>query len=235
MNRQTIFSGLLLGTAALIYSQLNDFPAVQETLRDWSEQLVRFLTNYGLLGAFLNSFISNASLGMPIPYTPFFLFLASQAQSTAFLITLIVVSAVGCTLGEIVSFYVGRGVSTALLKENRTAAFIREVAEKRPKLISLCLFLGAATPFPDDLIVIPLGLMNYPARLMVLPIFLGKALFLGVMAYLGRYAYITAADYMDLGGIDPTIVVVGVIALVLFMIYWGKRGAEKKSGQDLQD
>jgi membrane protein YqaA with SNARE-associated domain len=222
MNRQTIFSGLLIGMAALIYSQLNDFPAVQETLRHWSGQLISFLTSYGLLGAFLNSFISNASLGMPIPYTPFFIFLVSQAKSTMFLITLIIISAIGCTLGEIVSFYIGRGVSTAFFKENKTAAFINNVAEKRPKLISLCLFLGAATPFPDDLIVIPLGLMNYPAVRMIVPIFLGKATFLGVMAYLSHYAYLTAADYVSLSGIDPTIFVLVVIVVMIFMVYRGK-------------
>jgi membrane protein YqaA with SNARE-associated domain len=226
MNRQTIFSCLLLGAATLIYSRMSALPAVQETLLDWSKQLVNFLTHYGLLGAFLNSFISNASLGMPIPYTPFFIFLVSQAKNSAFLVTLIAVSAIGCTMGEIVSFYVGRGVSTALFKENRTAAFIKETAEKRPKLISLCIFLGAATPFPDDLIVIPLGLMNYPVKRMILPILVGKATFLGVIAYLSHYAYLTAADYVDLGGIDPSIFVVGVILLVVFMVYWGKRRAE---------
>jgi uncharacterized membrane protein YdjX (TVP38/TMEM64 family) len=235
MNRQTVFSCLLIGAATLVYSRLNALPAVQETLLNWNEQLTSFLINYGLLGAFLNSFISNASLGMPIPYTPFFIFLVSQAKSTAFLITLIAVSAIGCTMGEVVSFYVGRGVSTALFKESRTAAFIKQVADKRPKLISLCIFLGAATPFPDDLIVIPLGLMNYPVKRMILPILLGKATFLGVMAYLSHYAYLTAADYVGLGGINPSIFVLGVILLVVFMVYWGRRRPDKTNRQDLQD
>lgn len=235
MNRQIILAGVLIGAAVLAYTQMDSFPAVQEELQAWGEQLTNFLHNYGLLGAFLNSFISNASLGMPIPYTPLFLLLASQAQSNVFLITLIVISAIGCTLGEVVSYYIGRGVSTAILKENRTAAFMKQVVEERPRLIWLCVFFGAATPFPDDLIVIPLGLMNYPVKWMVLPILLGKAVFLGVVAFLSRYAFLAAADYVDWGEIDPAVFLVVVVIIALFILYRAARQTEKKRGQDLQD
>jgi membrane protein YqaA with SNARE-associated domain len=222
MNRQTLFSGLLMAAATFIYTQVNTVPAVHETLLHWNQQLLSFLTTYGLLGAFLNSFISNASLAIPIPYSPLFIFLAGQAKSTTFLLALIAVGAIGSTLGEIVSFYVGRGVSLALFKESRTAAFIKQAVEKRPRLTTLYIFLAAATPFPDDFVVIPLGLMNYPVKRMILPILAGKATFLGVMVYLSHYAYLTASNYVSLGGIDPSILLLLLTLYLIFMVYQAK-------------
>jgi hypothetical protein len=67
--------------------------------------------------------------------------------------------------------------------------------------------------------------MNYPVKRMIVPILLGKATFLGVMAYLSHYAYLTAADYVGVGGIDPSILVLLVILVVVFMVYWGRRRA----------
>lgn len=222
MNRQTVVSCLLMGMAALIYTQIDSLPAVHETLQHWNEQLVSWLTNYGLLGAFISSFISNASLGIPIPYSPLFMFLATQAKSPAFLIALTIVGATGSAIGEVVSFYVGRGVSQAVFKDNRTAAFITRIVEKRPRLISLCLFLAAATPFPDDFVIIPLGLMNYAIKRMIIPILLGKTVFMAVLVYLSHYAYLTVANTPGFTGLDPSIFLLLILLCVIFVVYQAK-------------
>lgn len=231
LNRQNLISGLLMAAVAFIYTQLNHIPAVHQTLLHWNESLASSLINYGLLGAFLNSFISNASLGIPIPYSPLFIFLASQAKSTPFLIALALVGAVGSAIGEVVSFYVGRTVSGAIFKENRTAVFIRRIAEQRPRLIALCLFLAAATPFPDDFVIIPLGLMNYSVKRMFLPILAGKTVFLGVLVYLSRFAYLTVADSTSFNSLDPSTFLLIIVLFVIFVGYQakGKAAAVAKS------
>jgi membrane protein YqaA with SNARE-associated domain len=123
-----------------------------------------------------------------IPFAgPSNLFIASNAAllvdadplSIGFLVALGSTSAK--LIHYIVSFFVGEHLSQERKKRLDVAAV------KLRRWASLALFIAAATPIPDEPVIIPLGLMRYNPLKFMLPFFAGK-LFVGVLgAYLGGF------------------------------------------------
>jgi membrane protein DedA with SNARE-associated domain len=78
-------------------------------------------------------------------------------------------------------------------------------------------FIVAATPIPDDPVVIPLGMMKYGAVKFFVPYFLGKVTLTTAGAYLARYSAVTitelfgAPEYLVLGAVLSIVVVVVLV------------------------
>jgi membrane protein DedA with SNARE-associated domain len=136
-----------------------------------------------LLGVLLGSFILNL-----IPFAgPSNLLIASNAAllvntdpfTLGFLVAFGSVSAK--FIHYVVTFFVG-----GLLSEKRRKR-LNEVNLKVGKWAFLALFIVSATPFPDEPVIIPLGLMKYNPAKFCLAIFLGKILITTLGAYLGQF------------------------------------------------
>lgn len=82
----------------------------------------------------------------------------------------------------LVMFFIGKHVS----KERRKR--LDENSEEIKKWAIPALFIVAATPLPDEPVVIPLGLLKYNPGKLFLAYFAGKLLIGVVGAYLGIYA-----------------------------------------------
>jgi membrane protein DedA with SNARE-associated domain len=163
---------------------------------------------YELLTILLTSFLLNI-----IPFaSPSNLLIASNAA--------MIVEAEPLTVG----FLVALGSTSAKLIHYTVTFFVRGfIGEKRRERIDasglkfkrwafLALFVVAATPLPDEPVVIPLGLMKYNPAKFCLAFFAGKLLITVIGAYLG-----TLSQALLLPFISQEILIVASIVLTILV------------------
>ncbi len=179
------------------------------------------VVQYGYLGIFIVSLVSNGSIILPVPY----LFVIYGLGTTnLFNPILVAVSAgVGATFGELTLYFL-----SALGRYKLPEAY-RARAEKLKVLIDrygpFIIFIFALTPLPDDLIYPILGVVRYSLVKTFISCFLGKAL-LALFIYL---AGIYSAGFVSvfLGGesilANVVAVVLGILlAIILLRVEWEK-------------
>ncbi|MFW9887450.1 MAG: YqaA family protein [Candidatus Thorarchaeota archaeon] len=193
-----------------------------QLIYDW---LVSISLLIGYPGAFVVSFLGNATILLPFPYigVPFVLGGLRDLMPDAFLFDpwlVGLVAGLGAALGEMVSYLVGYGGGT-LINENQRNGF-RNFIQKYPRVTPLALWFLAVTPIPDDVLLMPLGAAKYPMWRVFVPQLIGKTMFLTGIAWAGRIGM----DWISmlLGGPDlnnaftKSIEVIGLM-LVIVAIY----------------
>ena len=208
---------ILLTLISAAYLSIARIPAVRDGLVDFNERLIAVIVTYGLVGAFLNSVLANATLIIQIPYTPTFIFLASQTDSTSYLVALVVIGAISSTIGEVISYSIGHSVGTTIVKADRLTAIVHGIASKHPRLATMIILAFAATPLPDDLLIIPLGLAGYGARRIIVPTLIGKGLMFAAIVFFSN-ALSNSLD-ADLSIIDPSLFLL-VLLILLAVLAW---------------
>lgn len=139
---------------------------------------------YGYVGAFLVALAFNL-----IPFTsPSNMILAGVIMMLSSDMNVMVLSfsiAIGASIAKVVHYYVGF-FSRKLVNSKRV-----ERLDKYSRLLgkwgAVGAFIAAATPIPDDPVVIPLGLMKYSVTKFFLGYFAGKLLICIVGAESGIY------------------------------------------------
>lgn len=187
--------------------------------------LLEFSLLVGYQGALLVSFIGNATILFPFPYVGVPFILGGLRDSTIdtfifdpWLVGL--VSGVGAALGEMTGYLLGFAGGSLIREEQKTG--FRNFALQYPRLTPVILWFLAATPIPDDMLVVPLGAAKYPWWKVFFPQLIGKSMFLASIAWAGRAGLSWIGDLI--GGLDPTspftksVEVAGFI-LVVFAIY----------------
>jgi membrane protein DedA with SNARE-associated domain len=151
-----------------------------------------------------------------IPFAgPSNLFIASTATiglgNTDFASLLIIgiLVALGATLAKGIHYGVTFFVSGHLNEKRRTR--LDSDAQKIKKWAFMLLYLAAATPIPDEPIVIPLGLMKYSVTKFFLSYFLGKLTITVLGAFMGN-----KLGHVFSSWLSPEIMV--VISVVLTVI-----------------
>ncbi|NWF95181.1 MAG: hypothetical protein HXY34_03480 [Candidatus Thorarchaeota archaeon] len=190
--------------------------------------LLEFSLMSGYLGAAVISFFGNATVLFPFPYVgvPYILGGVRDPVTMQFVFDPMAIglaAGAGAVTGEMTGYllgYLGGEVSP------KSSAAVRSLMSSHPRLIPAVLFLLAATPIPDDMVVVPLGLAKYDWRRVLVPQLLGKCLFLTGVAWAGRISL----GWVDsiLCSLDPTnpvsrAVEVVAIALIVVVIYFGVR------------
>jgi membrane protein YqaA with SNARE-associated domain len=122
---------------------------------------------------------------------------------------------VGATLGKCVSYLIGRG-GFSLLGESRKKE-LQCLSSLLGKYGVIAVYIFAAFPLPDDIVVIPFGLMKYNFPKFLLALFLGK-LTLGVIV---AYASVFGWGILSwlVGGDNILLITAASIALMLLMIF----------------
>ncbi len=153
---------------------------------DLGELARRFWEAYSAipwLGAFIVSLLGNA-----IPYTtvPYLLWIALTAPEYRDPLTkaaVVVAAGVGAALGKMIVYSMGRAAHTVLpehVKEN-----MELFARLFEKWGFFAIFLFAASPLPDDILYIPLGVAGYNPLLFFVAVALGKIVITAVAVAFG--------------------------------------------------
>lgn len=153
------------------------------TFYDWLKEILQNIAvQYQFLGVFLISLLGSASIAFPVPYTLVILFLGMNRIVDP--LTLTVAGGLGSAFGQLSGYYVGYfGAKFVSVERRRKMEFLVKMFKKYG---SILVFLFALTPLPDDLIIIPLGVLRYSFISVFIPLFVGKLLMCFLLAYFGK-------------------------------------------------
>ena len=179
------------------------------------------INQYGYIGIFLISLISNGTIIFPIPYLIVVYSLGASHYLNPMLIA--VASGLGATLGELTLYFLsmmGRVVLPEKYKERIDLS--KRILKKYGAFL---IFIFAATPLPDDVIYPVLGIMKYNFIKLFFWCFLGKTVLSGIVVYAGFYSESYLSQFLGGESMVPSIiaVILGVIlAIVVLKIDWTK-------------
>ena len=164
----------------------------------------------------------------PVPYLFVVVFVATTFTGLS-LIQVATIGALGAAIGKFVIYSVGYGAGTALSGSRARFDSFRKLLGGSAFLAA---FIFAASPFPDDIIFIPLGIMRYSPTKTFISLFSGKFVLTLLVAYLAR----SSSGFLDilLGG-SPlaaavSVGVVVVIAIIMMRVDWEKVLARRHDG-----
>lgn len=147
--------------------------------------MIDFLIEYRYPGIFLISLISNSIPFVGIPYLNFLVLLSPfLGFYESFVIAFF--SAVGATLGKVVIYFIGRGISFTLSeKTKRNLEFFEKLFQRWG---FFAVFFFAASPLPDDVLYIPLGIARYRILHYFLAVLSGKVVVTTYVIFAGKFA-----------------------------------------------
>ncbi|MHA1963780.1 MAG: VTT domain-containing protein [Candidatus Thorarchaeota archaeon] len=182
-------------------------------------------TLLGYLGAFFVSVIGNATILVPFPYigVAFILGGLRDEITMAFVFDpwlIGIISGIGAMIGEMTGYFIGYG-GGKLIDKDQTSAF-KEFVDSHPRATPFVIWFLAATPIPDDVLVVPLGAARYSWWKVALAQLIGKTMFLMGISWSGRIGL----DFVGsiLGNTNPLsllsrVIEVSSVLLVILSIY----------------
>ena len=148
------------------------------------------LKNYGYLGAFLVSLISNTSIILPIPG----IIVLSALGATLNPVLVGLIGAVGGVIGEITGFgfgYSGRGVMRGSRLYIRAEKWMRRWG-------GWAVFVFAAVPLPVlDIAGVVAGVLGFPLRKFLLVVWVGKSLKYVALVSVGAWGWEVVLRYFS--------------------------------------
>ncbi|MEM2001576.1 MAG: VTT domain-containing protein [Candidatus Methanomethylicaceae archaeon] len=173
-----------------------------------------FILSYGYFGTFIISVLGNLVPFLPVPYlVP--IFLLSEVLEPFFVgITV----GIGASLGKCVSYAIGRG-GRAVLDEKKKKE-LECFGNLLGKYGAVAVYLFASLPLPDDIIVMPFGIIKYNFKRFFLALLLGKLTLGMLVAYTARYSFEYAKIFIGNGDPLPTIIVSVVFMLIMTWVIY---------------
>jgi membrane protein DedA with SNARE-associated domain len=143
-------------------------------------------------------------------------------------ILIAIVAGLGSVVGEFSGYLIGVGGRKVLSQRYQKKMDLMVRLFRR--FGSLVIFLFALTPLPDDLLFIPLGVINYSLVRAFIPAFIGKLCMSYIVAYGGRYSIQILQDIFGVEsdfisaiiGMVLAIVLLVVIFILMFKFNWEK-------------
>ena len=182
----------------------------------WMSNLV---ASYGYAGALIISIFGNFTIFFPVP----FVLTIYAFGATLNPLILGVVCGLGSTLGEFSAYLIGRGGRRVIDERYGDRLETAKLLVQRYGMSII--FLFAVLPLPDDLILIPLGMLRYDLKKAMIAMLLGKTIMCTAVAYAGRYSYAIIKDIFVssgiLGGLAST-VLLAIIVYAMIKIDWAK-------------
>jgi len=173
----------------------------------WMADIV---TQYGYAGAFLISIFGNFTIFFPVPFT--ITIYAFGATLNPLLLG--IVCGLGSTVGEFSAYLVGVGGRKVI--EGRFEERLESAKRLIQRYGAAIIFLFALLPLPDDVILIPLGVLRYDLKKALGAAFLGKVAMCTIVAYAGRFSYTFVKDIFESGGILGGVASVALLVIILF-------------------
>jgi len=176
-------------------------------------ELFPFTPEVGYLGLTIVSFFGSLIPFVPIPS---FVLVATMAVGEQFDIhVLVLIAALTSTAAKQIIFYVSYGGRKIISEKTKKRMLPFQKLVKRYG--GSAAFVAAATPIPDDLVYIPLGLAKYNPKRFFVATLLGKFVLYYVIVLISHYMGLSLLEPVLQGIDDPLPVYIGIIALGVAM------------------
>jgi len=176
-------------------------------------ELFPFTPEVGYLGLAIVSFFGSLIPFVPIPS---FVLVATMAVGNQFDIhILVIIAALTSTAAKQIIFYVSYG-GRKIISE-KTKKRMKPFQKLVKRYGGSAAFFAAATPIPDDLVYIPLGLAKYNPKRFFIATLLGKVVLYYVIVLISHYMGLSLLEPILQDIQDPLPVYVGIIALGVAM------------------
>lgn len=189
--------------------------------------LFPFTPEVGYFGLSIISFFGSLIPFVPLPS---FLLLATMAVGETFDIhALAFISAITSTVAKQIIFSASYSGRRIIKEETRKRMKPFERLVKRYGAAAA--FAAAATPIPDDIVYIPLGLAKYNPKRFFLATFAGKVVLSYTIVLLSRFFGLSYVEPFVENVHDPTVVYIGIavftglvtlIIILMFRLNWEK-------------
>nr|ABZ10312.1 putative DedA family protein [uncultured marine crenarchaeote HF4000_APKG10L15] len=172
-------------------------------------ELFPFTPEVGYLGLTIVSFFGSLIPFVPIPS---FVLVATMAAGEQFDIhVLVLIAAITSTAAKQIIFYASYGGRKIISEKTKKRMMPFQKLVKRYGASAA--FIAAATPIPDDLVYIPLGLAKYNPKRFFIATLSGKFVLYYVIALISHYMGLSLLEPVLQGIDDPLPVYIGIIAL----------------------
>jgi len=176
-------------------------------------ELFPFTPEVGYLGLTIVSFFGSLIPFVPIPS---FVLVATMAVGEQFDIhVLVIIAALTSTAAKQIIFYVSYGGRKIISEKTKKRMLPFQKLVKRYG--GSAAFIAAATPIPDDLVYIPLGLAKYNPKRFFVATLSGKFVLYYVIVLISHYMGLSLLEPILQGIDDPLPVYIGIIALGIAM------------------
>jgi len=176
-------------------------------------ELFPFTPEVGYLGLTIVSFFGSLIPFVPIPS---FVLVATMAAGEQFDIhVLVLIAALTSTAAKQIIFYVSYG-GRKIISE-KTKKRMKPFQKLVKRYGGSAAFVAAATPIPDDLVYIPLGLAKYNPKRFFVATLLGKIVLYYVIVLISHYMGLSLLEPILQDIEDPLPVYIGIIILGLAM------------------
>ena len=176
-------------------------------------ELFPFTPEVGYLGLTIVSFFGSLIPFVPIPS---FILVATMAAGEQFDIhVLVLIAALTSTAAKQIIFYVSYG-GRKIISE-KTKKRMKPFQKLVKRYGGSAAFVAAATPIPDDLVYIPLGLAKYNPKRFFVATLLGKIVLYYVIVLISHYMGLSLLEPILQNIEDPLPVYIGIIILGLAM------------------
>ena len=176
-------------------------------------ELFPFTPEVGYLGLTIVSFFGSLIPFVPIPS---FVLVATMAVGEQFDIhVLVVIAALTSTVAKQIIFYASYGGRKIISEKTKKRMLPFQKLVKRYG--GSAAFVAAATPIPDDLVYIPLGLAKYNPKRFFVATLLGKFVLYYVIVLISHYMGLSLLEPVLREINDPLPVYIGIIALGIAM------------------
>ena len=176
-------------------------------------ELFPFTPEVGYLGLAIVSFFGSLIPFVPIPS---FVLVATMAVGEQFDIhVLVLIAALTSTAAKQIIFYISYG-GRKIISE-KTKKRMKPFQKLVKRYGGSAAFVAAATPIPDDLVYIPLGLAKYNPKRFFVATLLGKIVLYYVIVLISHYMGLSLLEPILQNIEDPLPVYIGIIILGLAM------------------
>ena len=176
-------------------------------------ELFPFTPEVGYLGLTIVSFFGSLIPFVPIPS---FVLVATMAAGEQFDIhVLVLIAALTSTAAKQIIFYVSYGGRKIISEKTKKRMLPFQKLVKRYG--GSAAFVAAATPIPDDLVYIPLGLAKYNPKRFFVATLSGKIVLFYVIVLISHYTGLSLLEPVLQGIDDPLPVYIGIIGLGIAM------------------
>lgn len=172
-----------------------------------------FADDIGYIGLALVSFFGSLIPFVPLPS---FIFLTTMAAGDKFNIHyLVLISAITSTVAKQIIFFISYGGRKIMT--DKTRARMKPFEKLVKRYGAAAAFVAAATPIPDDLIYVPLGLARYNPVRFFISTFVGKIVLGYVVVLLSHFFGMAYVEPFLENVDDPMIVYVGFVIFAAMM------------------